>query len=209
MAAAAVLLAAPAPASAADTAIPPKDLREIRALLDRFVPAAVARKDPASVFRLAAPSMREGVTRAQWDSGMLPVVPYPVRPSGFGIRPLSVKPGDIVFDLMLHPRAGSDVGPIVFTTEVRRIGGRWLMASMAPTAQFSPVGSAPSITAEPDLAPHAGNPGNARLPETWILVPIAVVGLPLALTPLALAVVWYRGRRQRAAPDARASIPWR
>ncbi|MGG7380244.1 hypothetical protein ACQ7B2_16320, partial [Escherichia coli] len=72
-----------------------------------FVPDAVARKDPGAAYRLAAPAMRTGTRRADWNRGVMPVVPYPARLSGYGIRALEVTPDHVPIDLMLQPRAGS------------------------------------------------------------------------------------------------------
>jgi hypothetical protein len=204
-------LVAPATAPAAnDPKIPAQDMHEIRALLRQFVPSAVARKHPGAAYRLAAPQLRTGTTRDQWRQGSLPVVPYPARLSGYGIRPLEVSANDILLDLMLQPRSGSTAGAIIYKTELTRVNGRWLVASMAPAAQFSGVGAAPQVTAEPDLGPGRGDPGNARLSQRWILIPMAVVSLPLTAALVAFVTVWFRGRRSRAArTDARASIPWR
>ena len=207
---AAALALAPATAQAAKApAIPRNDLHAIRALLDEFVPDAVARKDPGAAYGLAAPSMRTGTRRDDWNRGVIPVVPYPARLGGYGIRALEVSPDHVLLDLMLQPRAGSTAGAIIYRTEVARVDGRWLVASMTPAAQFSGGGAPPKVTAEPDLGPGRGDPGTARLSQRWILIPMAVLGLPLGAGLIALAAMWIRGRRSRASGDARASIPWR
>src|SRR4051812_13056166 len=51
------------------------DRREIDPLLDRFIPAGVARKDPAAAWALAGPEMKSGSTLAGWRRGETPV-PY-------------------------------------------------------------------------------------------------------------------------------------
>jgi hypothetical protein len=206
----AALVVAPAAAQAAkDPVIPRGDLQAIRSLLDEFVPAAVARKDPGVAYRLAAPAMRTGTRRADWNQGIMPVVPYPARLGGYGIRALEVSPNHVLLDVMLQPRAGSTAGAIIYRTEVARVDGRWLVASMTPTAQFSGGGAPPKVTAEPDLGPGRGDPGTARLSQRWILIPMAVIGLPLAAGLIALTTVWLRGRRSRPHGGGRASIPWR
>ncbi|HET7170689.1 MAG TPA: hypothetical protein VFI18_03560 [Gaiellales bacterium] len=206
----AAALVAPSTAQAAkDPVIPRDDLHAIRALLDEFVPDAVARKDPGAAYGLAAPSMRTGTLRDDWNRGVIPVVPYPARLGGYGIRALEVSPDHVLLDLMLQPRAGSTAGAIIYRTEVARVGGRWLVASMAPAAQFSGGGAPPKVTAAPDFGPGRGDPGTARLSQHWILIPMAVLGLPLGAGLIALATMWFRSRRARPSGDARASIPWR
>jgi hypothetical protein len=207
----AATLAAAAPASAAVPTIPKQELRAIRVLLRSFVPNAVGRDHPGKAWAFATPAMRSLATRAQWRQGLLPVVPYPVADTPYGIRPISVDPGDVKFDLMLHPKSGSGAGVSVYSTEVKRVGGHWLVAEMYPTAQFAGPGAVPSITAQPDLAPHAqGTPHRVNLSTRWWLVPLAVIGLPLIAAPAGILLVWRRGRATRADVEARerATAPW-
>jgi hypothetical protein len=53
---------------------------QINTLLDRFIPAAVARRDPAAAYDLVTPSMRAQTTCADWASGSVPAPTYD--PSG-------------------------------------------------------------------------------------------------------------------------------
>jgi hypothetical protein len=209
VAAATLAMAAPATAAAPPT-IPQPDRSQIMALLRVFVPEAAGRVHPGRARFLATPQMRALATAAQWRSGDLPVYPYPVSSSPYGIRPITVTPDDVTFDLMLHPKAGSGAGVAVYTAEVRKIGGRWLVNEMFPTAQFASPGKADTIVAQPDFAPHeAGLPfRNNESQKLWFVV-LAVVGLPLIAAPVAFLIVWRRGR---ARPDVdarrRANAPW-
>jgi hypothetical protein len=156
--------------------------------------------------------MRTGSTRAQWRQGSLPVFPYPVSTTSFGIRPITVAPGDVTFDLMVHPKPGSNAGVEVYTTEVQRVGGRWLVAAMAASAQFAGPSGPSTIMAEPDFAPQAqGLPSRTNLSQNWVLVPLLVIGLPLLAAPFGYFLVWRRGRGDGADVDAqeRATAPWR
>jgi hypothetical protein len=203
-------LAAAPPAAASGPTIPPAELHAIRVLLRSFVPEAVGRHHPGRAWALVTPAMRSTTTRAEWRHGSLPVNPYPVARKSYGIRPISVGPIDVIFDLTLQPAAGSDTGVGVYTTEVQRIGGRWLVASMTSTAQFAGPGGPATITAEPDLAPHAaGITQNAS--GAWMFVAIALFSLPLIGAPLGILIIWRRGRTTRADLEARerAIAPWR
>ena len=205
------MLASAAPASAATPTIPQPELGQIRTLLRTFIPAAIGRDHPGRAWALAAPKMRTGSTRADWRQGNLPVFPYPVSMSGFGMRPITVAPDDVTFDLMVHPKAGSNAGVEVFTTEVQRIGGKWKVASMAAEAQFAGSGGPATITAQPDFAPHAqGISHHQNLSAGWALVPLLVLGLPLLAAPFAIVILWRRGRSVTADVDAsdRATAPW-
>lgn len=208
-----MLLVAAAPVQAASPpTIPRGELRSIRTLLVTFVPEAIGRVHPGRAWDLATPSMHTGSTRAQWRKGSLPVFPYPVSTTSFGIRPITVAPGNVTFDLMVHPKPGSNYGVEVYTTQVQRIGGRWLVASMAASAQFAGPSGPSSITALPDFAPHAqGLPQHTNLDERWVLVPLLVIGLPLIAAPFGYFLVWRRGRVDAPDIDAqkRATTPWR
>lgn len=120
---AAAALAAAVPAAASTPTIPKAELRAIRVLLRSFVPEAVGRDHPGKAWDLATPAMRSTTTRAEWRQGTLPVFPYPVAKTAYGLRPITVSPNDVTFDLMLQPAPGSDAGVEVYTTEVQRIGG--------------------------------------------------------------------------------------
>lgn len=208
----AAVLALVAPAGAATPTIPQPELGQIRTLLRAFIPAAIGRHHPGRAWALAAPKMRIGSTQADWRRGDLPVFPYPVSTTGFGMRPITVAPGDVTFDLMVHPKAGSNAGVEVFTTEVQKIGGRWRVASMAAEAAFAGPDTPATIMAQPDYAPHAnGITTHRNLSAGWALVPLLAIGLPLIAAPFALLIVWRRGRSLTADVEARdrAAAPWR
>jgi hypothetical protein len=140
------------------------------------------------------------------------VQPYPADPRNFGIKPILVSPDDVIFDLMLQPRKGSGAGVSVYTTEVQRVGGRWQVAEMYPTAQFAAPTQQRAITAAPDLGPHAqGVQGRQTLSSRWMMALIAVILIPLAAAPVALVVVWRRSRAPELDDEtrARAAMPWR
>lgn len=207
---AALALAAPAVAAAPPT-IPQPDRSQIMRLLRVFVPEAAGRVHPGRARFLATPQMRAEATPAQWRAGNLPVYPYPVSDAPFGIRPITVTPTDVTFDLMLHPKDGSGAGVAVYTAEVQKIGGRWLVNEMFPTAAFASPGKADTIVAQPDFAPHqAGLPFRNNLSQkVWFAV-LAVVGLPLIAAPIGFLIVWRRGRvRPDVEAHERASAPWR
>ena len=205
-------LAVPGPASAATPKIPADDLTQIRTLLRAWIPDVIGRRDPIAAYGLATSALRSTTTRAQWKGGDLPVQPYPADPRKFGIRPIVVSPDDVIFDLMLQPRTGTSAGVSVYTTEVQRVGGRWQVASMYPTAQYAPPTQQRTITAAPDLGPHAqGVQGRQTLGSRWMMALIAVILIPLVAAPFALIVVWRRSRAPELDEEtrARAAMPWR
>ena len=205
-------LAAATPAAAATPKIPSDDLRAIRAVLRSWVPDVIGRRNPLAAYSLATDALRSTTTRAQWKQGDLPVTPYPADPRNFGLKPILVTPDDVIFDLMLQPRKGSNAGVAVYTTEVQLVNGRWLVASMYPTAQFAAPGDQRSITAAPDLGPHKqGVHQRTVLGNGWMLALIAVILVPLAAVPVALVVAWRRNRPPELDDETRtrAAMPWR
>lgn len=179
------------------------DRRRIDALLDRFVPSAFARRDPGASYALATPALRAGTPRRSWNRGDLPVSPYKPRGTTFHAWRLNYAfPGEANLDLLLHP-AKPGGRPEIFKVDVKRVGGRWLVDSVVPSATFAPEGKPASsnLHATNDFAPALVSPsGHAQLSTWWFLVPGALLGLVL-LVPLALLVgSWIRKRRTPREP---------
>jgi hypothetical protein len=206
-----VLCLAATASAAQPPRIPQPDRGQIMQLLREFVPEAAGRVHPGRARFLATPQMRALATPAQWRAGNLPVYPFPVSDKPYGIRAITVTPDDVLFDLMVHPKPGSGVGVEVYTTEVKKIDGRWLVNEMFPTAQFASPGNADTIVAQPDFAPHqAGLPFRNNLSQKLWFVVLAVVGLPLIAAPIGFLIVWRRGRvRADSEARQRAAAPWR
>jgi hypothetical protein len=184
---AAVAAVVPAPARADRLA--PADRLAINRLLDRFVPSAVERRDPAASWRLATPAMRSGTTFRQWRGGDLPVYPYPARGARFhGYAIDYALPGDVAFELYIPPRAGARVDPISFSVEVKKIRGRWLVDSFYPAASFDTRDH--RVVGPRDFVPGAvsNTSGNARLGTVWLAVPGALLA-GILLVPLTLFAV--------------------
>jgi hypothetical protein len=166
--------------------LPANEVR--RALLTgtRFVRTAVARRDVDSSWSLTSGELRQGLSRKDWDTGDIPVVPFPA----IGLAAWRVAwtfKNDIGLDLVLVPKPGSSLRPKTFLIELRRVGpakhGRWLVSG------WQPRGLSMST-----LQPGPGAPPpTSKLDARWLLLPAGVVGL-LLLSLLALAARgWYRG----------------
>jgi hypothetical protein len=113
--------------------------REVDALFDAFVPAAVARRDTGAAYDLATPAFHADGTRADWEAGRLPVYPYKPKGSTFhGWHVETSFPNDLSVELDLEPaRAGE--GPVAFAVELRRLQGRWLIDSFYPRTSYAPT----------------------------------------------------------------------
>jgi hypothetical protein len=172
-----------------------------------FVTHAVARRKVEAAYDLAHPSLRSGITRAEWRTQDIPVVPYPVREARWKIE-YSYEDA-LGLQVMLFPTAGSRLRPELFVMELKPSGHgkahKWLVSSWAPTGMTG-AGATPAAATGSGGVPNLGatlSGGEARLNARWLLVPVAI----LAFVPLIVAGFyvrgWRRGRRASAAYAAR------
>jgi hypothetical protein len=180
--------------------------RAIDDVLDEFIPAAVGRHDRARAWELAGPGLRAGSTRQNWVTGDFPVHPYPYAEQSFRSWRKSYAHRDrVAIDLLLLPRAGADIGPVIFAVDFVRLDGQWLVDSIYPASILPrPAGSRQS---EPREAGPAAEPHDeARLGPVWLLVPGIIFGAAL-LFPLALGVRGLLARRRRVRHTALPPLP--
>ena len=210
-----VLTPAPPIKEEREVAVTPAMRSAINETLDRFMPAALERRDPELAWQLAGPGLRAGTSRRDWIRGELPVHPYPARPQRFdGWRVIYAYRDQVAVDLLVYPRKEARRGPIVFGVDLVRRERRWLVDSVFPTAVFSDPGERPQVSGTAPVAP--GSRGSSRAPSfepnddarlspVWIAVPALVFGAAL-LVPLLFgirAVVQDRRARARYAAAQR------
>lgn len=109
--------------------------REARRVAGEFILTAVNRKDLERGWQLTHPTLREGITKKEWLTGNIPVVPYPV--SDTEAAPMSVEESyaeSAVMRVALAPEKGSDVKPQIFFIGVRKFNGTWLVDYWGPYA---------------------------------------------------------------------------
>jgi hypothetical protein len=178
----------------------PADRRAIDRLLDRFVVAAVARRDPGAAFALATPALRAGTTRADWRRGSIPVQPLAVRGTAFhGWSPSYSYRDEVNLELLVHARKGESVGAISYTVDVKRVGGRWRVNEFTPDATFAAEGQTSKITAGVDYGPsgQVGAPSKRTTHSSaWLALPFIVFGLPAVAFVGLLLLLWRRHRRE-------------
>lgn len=170
-----------APSASAASRLSAADRRGINRTLDAFVPAAVRRDNSAAAYRLAAPALRVGTSRADWRHGDIPIYPYPAKGKHFHYWAFSYRSRrEVGVELQLHSRYPTRVGPITFKVSLVPAHGRWLVSSFMPAAVFAPVGGPPKVRSQADFGagsmtdPVASRP---RLGKTWILAPLSLLGL--------------------------------
>jgi hypothetical protein len=168
------------------------DRREIDATLERFVQQAMGRRDLASAYRLATPALRGGLTLAQWRRGDIPVYPYRARPGSTRGWQLQFAEGNhAAIEVFLQPGRREPLGPVTLAVDLRKVGGRWLVDGLAPTAIFSKAGEKPRVFANTDL--QRGDPPieSQRLDARWLFAPVGAIALLLLAIP-ALVVLRRR-----------------
>jgi hypothetical protein len=201
----------PAPFKAADK-------RAVRPVLREFIRTAVGRHDVARSWDLSAPSLREGVSRKQWNRGDIPVVPYPAADKGLGTWSyVEYSYVDTVgLEVFLYPEPGSGYSALTADVElVKGKDGRWLVDYWLPKKFHGPpalsaaqkakekakTGKAAGAKAKPTrrALPPPFVPPQGRARGFWWAVPVGLLSL-IVLVPTSIAVVlWVQNRRAQRA----------
>jgi hypothetical protein len=203
----------PAQLAVPATRLTAADRRGINAALDRFVPAAVLRKSAATAWALAGPELKSSSSLAAWRAGESPVPYFPAKETTFHHwTAIDVTHEAVVFNLLMHPRAGSNLGNYVFSGQVVRRGSHWLVNRLYTIAVLNP--STARVVGPNDFgagpASPAGPRGNKSKHGAW---PVALAVAILALAPLVLLAfaltAFLRGRRFRreTAAGGRNELP--
>lgn len=125
--------------------VPPSP--EARRLVSQFLNTAVdrdgsetvARRKLDAAWKISGPNIRGGLTKREWLTGNIPVVPYDV--SDVERAPVRLDwsyPSEASFAVMLLPRDGSPEKPQTFFITVKKFGkgakARWMVDYFAPYA---------------------------------------------------------------------------
>jgi hypothetical protein len=171
------------------------------AVTRRFIDTAVVRgKNIDESWSLASPEFRAGFTRKQWDSGNMPVVPFPVQEARWKLDYSDVQ--GVGFQIALIPTQGSHLRAQVFLVDLHAVGAgkqrRWLIDNWqsAPSGGSQTVGlGGGSGGVLSQVTPRLSPLGQRRLSAAWLLVPFGLLSL-IVLVPLGIVSVnWYRGHR--------------
>jgi hypothetical protein len=198
----------------APTRLSASDRKAIDAVLDAFIPAGMERRDPARAWGLAGPELKASATLADWRRGNSPVPAYQPRERTFhDWRTIDIGPRYVIFNLLLHPKHPDRVGTYVFSGEVVKSRGRWLLNRLYPIA----IMNGPTLTGTRELgpadfaAPGAHGQGAPPAAKHGVgLVPVAILLGLILLAPLAVAVgatVRARRWRRRVRAADRTALP--
>lgn len=178
------------------------DRREIDALLDRFIPAGVARKDPATAWALAGPEMRNGSSLAAWKRGDTPVPYYPAKELNYHHwKAIDVEKDAAILNILVHPQDPKKLGTWVFSIQTIKQGGRWVVNRIYTIAVMNPPERPATVTHELGPADYAA-PGSsprhnevAKPHHVGILPIVGILALVLMI-PLVLGIVAFRRHRR-------------
>jgi hypothetical protein len=189
--------------------------REVHRVLATFISSAVAREHPARSWNLAAPSLKSGVTKRQWNRGDLPVVPYPALHRGLGqwdYVEYSYR-DSVGLEVFLFPKPGSGYSAMTADVElVKGHNGRWLVDYWMPKKFHGPPAVAKASKtktvrkaagkrrhaaqkAKAASVPQSTTSTAARPSRAYWAIPIAILSL-IVLVPLTLGIVKLRRDRK-------------
>jgi hypothetical protein len=171
------------------------DRDQLRSTIALFVSTSVARHHPERSWSIVHPVLRQGLTKRQWSTGNIPVVPYPA--AGVDLLVLqSAVDQKVLAEVLLEPAPRSHLVRKTFQIELRRLPRsqhRWLVTSWVPEG-VSESQIQRDASTQPTIASHT-----AHFSALWIFVLIGVVGGGVLLIPAALfAREAYQFRRARA-----------
>ena len=184
-----------------------RDRTAINAALDRFVPAAIVRKDPAAAYEVSTPNLRSQATPQQWQTGDIPVHPFAARGRKFHGWTLNYAiRNHVSLNLLLMPNLKKERRPIAFTIDMQKVRGQWLVDAVLPVAVFAPLppqGNRGPMVSTYDLVPSGvqGGPGaKSRLSYAWFVLPFALVGGGILFVVALVVRGMLRDRRMRQRP---------
>jgi hypothetical protein len=166
----------------------------------RFIDTAVSGEDIDASWDLVSPDFRAGLTRKQWASGEMPVVPFPVREARWKLDYADVN--GVGYEMSLFPTKGSHMRAQVFLIGLHELGAgtrrHWVVDSWqaAPTSGSTTLsGGGGGGTNVSQMSPKVDPFGQSRLSSAWLILPFSLLSL-IVLVPLGIiSLNWYRGHR--------------
>ena len=143
----------------------------------------------------------------------MPVLAYPARGAEFhGWGVLDAQPGDVTFNLLVHPRPGAKIGSYTFQGEMIERRGKWLVNGLYTTAIDNPARNGHQEVGPADFgAPGGGttSPTKSRLGSDWLIPIVAILSLAFVI-PLVLGLVLLvrsRRRKRQIRAEGRTELP--
>ena len=181
------------------------DKKDALKVVSRFIYTAVARKNIDRSWELAAPELRQGFTRKQWNSGTMPVVPFPAQSARWKLE-YSDERG-VGFSVALYPTPESQQRAQVFLVGLHTLGRgkrrHWVVDNWqpAPSQGLQSVSGAGGGTGSvlEQTSPGVNRLGQRSESAAWLLLPLGLLSLVILVPLGVLSVNWYRGRQAERA----------
>lgn len=170
-----------------------------------FVTTAVERTHPERAWPIVDPALREGLSKKQWRSGNIPVVPFPAASIG-PVSVTSVVGTEALVEMVLIPTTSSHLVKKTFIMQLEEHSAqppRWAVSSWMPAGI--------SYSQPPRKHVSAAAMSHALRSDTlsplWIIVPMGVLIGGVLLLPIGVFTRdAYRTRRaETEARNAHAS----
>ena len=173
----------------------PQVRRRIDELFDRFVPAAIARRNPVGARAYVTPALRGQATAAEWRAGTIPVPPYDAAGTTFhGWTTIYSYPRSVSVELTLEPKRQRDpVGS--FVVNLKQVGSRWLVDGIYAHGTHGGENAAPATVAEPTTTEQVIGGSHGRLGVIWLLVPVGLLSLIVIVPFFVFGRDWLADRR--------------
>jgi hypothetical protein len=175
------------------------DARDVLVVAAKFVSTAVLRNRTERSYDLSDAAFHQGLTRAQWKTGDIPVAPYSRSDLDVVKWKLDYTYKDRVgLEVYLQPKPTSKVGGLAYNVELHHVGPpqhrRWLVDYWTPAGQQGPA---------PSKAAASGTFGTpvqtkAALGAIWLVLPIGLILTLILCVPIVLGI---RGWRRRVRAD--------
>ena len=170
---------------------------------DAFVRTAVRRHNLEASWPLIHPNLKQGLSKKEWLTGDIPVVPFPAKGSSPG-NSTGPTPDDVAADVVLQPEAEERPLPqdVHDRVQARRQPRRESLARLLVGAERRLPGLIDDEHAAGVAAALENVRGHQGLSAAWILVPVGII-LAVFMLPLVLFLVERRrSRRALAAHQA-------
>jgi hypothetical protein len=170
--------------------------RQVEAVTTRFIESAVYRQNVGESFALTTSGLRQGLTRAAWASGSIPIVPFPAA----AVQTVRWRVDysyahEVGLKVAFYPKPASGVDRQVFDIGLQQKGppgtSRWLVSYWAPS------GGAQLAQADPRASPVPTESPKPALGAIWLVVPMGIIVGGL-VGVVAFLVVRERIRHNRA-----------
>ena len=202
--------------------------QQVHRVLKQFIATAVVRHDVSRAWNIAGPTLKEGVSRKEWDKGALPVIPYPALERGWGNWSFvqysyeESKKHTVGLEVFLSPKPNSGWSAMTADVEVvHEPKGRWLVDYWMPKKFHGPpavVHTAKVKTSAQKLRARHARQAKAKAAKSngkeqasapigdkplargaWWALPIGILGLAILIPLMVGGFVWYRNRKAERA----------